>query len=396
MTGANRSRKIQPRTGEKMRAWTPVAAALLLWLQSTSAFAQAKPASGDVRFIGIPEYTSTETGIPFFFKKNADRVDYSYRKIRDAIARCDRREYDKLVTYGFWLGEKPFDGSGPNLNAQIDRDVANSAQAGKQVPPFPEPCNPPGHQGGDRFHPYSLALLGGGFIPLSSTASVTGVDTFTPGNFLIDNRSSNNAGAATGMIGARAQAVWLIRQAMEKEERKWGLGVFVETGVQTGFGSNSLNQSFQNVNTTPQGFGQQTVRENVQVPLLIGLSIALTDGTSVIPPSALNIYGGVTLDSWTHTISGRDGGAPAGPGFNAISNRFTVDPTVGMGWRSSIERSVRGGNFWIGWNVEAQFRPGSVVQAQSANFPSETYYGTVDPRTNVLVMGQIGFSFGGR
>jgi hypothetical protein len=393
MTGANRSRKIQPRPGEKMRAWAPVVAAILLSLQSDPVLAQAKPASGDVGFIGIPQYVSTETGFSFFFKHNADTVDDVFKSMRSAIAACDRKRYDTLRQLLFPYGPP---GANLDINAQSANDRAGLQQASDQAPTFPEPCNPPGRQGGDHFHPYSVALLGGGFIPLSSTASVTGVDTFTPGNFLIDNRSSNNAGAATGMIGARAQAVWLIRQAMEKEERKWGLGVFVETGVQTGFGSNSLNQSFQNVNTTPQGFGQQTVRENVQVPLLIGLSIALTDGTSVIPPSALNIYGGVTLDSWTHTISGRDGGAPAGPGFNAISNRFTVDPTVGMGWRSSIERSVRGGNFWIGWNVEAQFPPGSVVQAQSANFPSETYYGTVDPRTNVLVMGQIGFSFGGR
>ena len=148
------------------------------------------------------------------------------------------------------------------------------------------------------------------------------------------------------------------------------------------------------MNTTPQGFGQQTVRENVQVPLLIGLSIPFADGTSVIPPSVLNVYGGVTFDSWTHAISGRDGGAPAGPGFNASNNRFTVDPTVGLGWRTDM-RSVLP-NLWIGWNVEAQFRPGSVVQAQSANFPSQTYYGTVDPRANLLVLGQIGFSFGGR
>jgi hypothetical protein len=393
MTGANRSRKIQPRPGEKMRAWPLVVAAILLSLQSTTVLAQAKPASSDVGFIGIPEYTSTETGVSFFFKESAQIVDHFFGVARNAIAKCDRRSYD-FQKENFRLSFVTASAAGSDAQARADNQNMHQL-ANDRLPPFPEPCNPPGHQGGDRFHPYSIALLGGGFIPLSSTASVTGVDTFTPGNFLIDNSSSANASTATGMIGARAQAVWLIRKAMEREEKKWGLGVFVETGVQTAFGVNSLVQQFQNVNAIPQGFGQQTVRENVQVPLLIGLSIPFADGTSVIPPSALNIYGGVTLDSWTHTISGRDGGAPAGPGFNASNNRFTVDPTVGLGWRSWIGRSVPA-NFWIGWNVEAQFRPGSVVQAQSANFPSETYYGTVDPRTNVLVMGQIGFSFGGR
>jgi hypothetical protein len=34
----------------------------------------------------------------------------------------------------------------------------------------------------------------------------------------------------------------------------------------------------------------------------------------------------------------------------------------------------------IGANAEFSFRPGNVVQAQSPNFPSQSYYGTVDPR----------------
>ncbi len=375
-----------------MRAWAPVVAAILLSLQSDPVLSQAKPASGDVGFIGIPEHTSTETGVSFFNQINADQVDSQFQRLRDAIAKCDRAEYDSWIKGGFVpIGNpSPFN---PNWEAQLAADAASMKEAKGKAPPFPEPCHPP-HQGGDRFHPYSLALLGGGSIPLNGNAYLTGVDTFTPGNFLIDNRSSANASTATGMMGARAQmAVWLIRKAMENEEKKSGLGVFVETGVQTGFGANSLVQSFQNVNTTPQGFGQQTVRENVQVPLLIGLSIPLADGTSV-PPPVLNIYGGVTLDSWTHAISGRDSGAPAGPGFNASNNRFTVDPTVGLGWRSYIGSSLP--NFWIGFNAELQFRPGSVVQAPSANFPSQTYYGTVDPHANVLVLGQIGLSFGGR
>jgi len=52
------------------------------------------------------------------------------------------------------------------------------------------------------------------------------------------------------------------------------------------------------------------------------------------------------------------------------------------------------GGFLVGFNAELQFRPGSVVTAQSANFPSETYYSTVDPRTNLLLMARIGWSFG--
>jgi hypothetical protein len=42
--------------------------------------------------------------------------------------------------------------------------------------------------------------------------------------------------------------------------------------------------------------------------------------------------------------------------------------------------------------VESQYR--GPVPARSANFPSETYYGTVDPRANMLIMGRVGFAFG--
>ena len=389
-----------------MRAWALVIAAVLQLVQSAPVFAQANPASGDVGFIGIPEYTSTETGLPFFFKEDADWVDGAYKAMRDAIAKCDlyayRHAHGGLLTPGA-VGPFERDAKTPS-EAQRARDRASARQAGLSAPAFPEPCNPPTHQAGDRFHPYNLSLsvLGGGLIPSNSTAYVTGVDTFTPGNFLIDNRSSGNSSTATGLFGTRAQmAVFLIRQAMEKERQPAGFRVFVETGIQTGFGANSFTQSFQGINTVPQGFGQQLVRENLQVPILVGVSIPLaaeifaSASSSArmyyISPPSLDLYGGITLDSWTHSLAGRDGGAPAGPGFNASNNRFTVDPTIGIGLRFPIPGVP---NLSIGTNAEVQFRPGSVVQAPSANFPSETYYGTVDPRANFLLMGRIAWSFG--
>jgi hypothetical protein len=52
-----------------------------------SAGAQGKPASGDnTGFIGIPEYTSSETGIPFFSPTNASTVDRAIRALREAAA----------------------------------------------------------------------------------------------------------------------------------------------------------------------------------------------------------------------------------------------------------------------------------------------------------------------
>ncbi len=381
-----------------MRAWAPAIAATALLLQSSPAFAQGKPASGDVGFIGLPEYTSSETGVGFFSKADAQRADDYFGDARNAIAKCDRQAYDRA---NFSLQIARVEISDPNpaaANAKAHADYEAFQAVRSQLPPFPNPCNRPVHQGGDRSHPYSFALLGGGMVNLANSANVTGVDTFTPGNFLIDNRSTNSAGAVTGMFGMRAALTkqlnaFVERQLQESKSRNAPyVSVFVETGIQTAFGANSLVQSFQNVNTTPQGTGQQTVRENVQVPLLVGLSIPLTDGTVVAPPF-LNIYGGVTFDSWTHSIAGREGGAPNGPGFNASNSRFTADPTAGVGLRVPINPRY---NFWIGLNTEVQFRPGSVVQAQSPNFPSQTYYGTIDSHANVLVFGQIGWSFGSR
>src|SRR5438045_8549431 len=95
MTGANHSRKIQPIRGRTMRAWAPVVAAILLSLQSDPVLAQPKPAADDnFGFIGIPEYTSAATDIPFFYKGDADLADQSTQKMRDAAGKCDRAAYD--------------------------------------------------------------------------------------------------------------------------------------------------------------------------------------------------------------------------------------------------------------------------------------------------------------
>jgi len=126
-----------------------------------------------------------------------------------------------------------------------------------------------------------------------------------------------------------------------------------------------------------------------RIPILIGGSVPIvptvTPGGS---PLFFNVYGGVTLDSWKQTLQGRDAGAPGGAGFFGQNQRFTVDPTAGVGFQTTM------GGFLVGLNAELQFRPGSVVTAQSANFTGETYYGTVDPRTNLLLMARIGWSFG--
>ena len=55
--------------------------------------AQEKP--DDTGFIGVPEYSSTETGILFFHEQLAHGVDRWFDEIRKAIKSCDRTSYDK-------------------------------------------------------------------------------------------------------------------------------------------------------------------------------------------------------------------------------------------------------------------------------------------------------------
>jgi hypothetical protein len=386
-----------------MRAWAPVIAAVLLSLHSDPVLAQTKPAADDTfGFIGVPEYTSVETGIPFFYKADADLADQATQKMRDAAAKCDRTAYDLALNSlnqaaSDYENERPAVPLTPDVRMTLEksrRDAAALRAAAENRPPFPAHCLPP-----SRLPLINIWLLGGGVIGLNNTGSVTGVDkTLGAGNFLIDSTSSNSWAAAAGVAGLRAQLTkqwnFFVERELEKSASRnapYRGAVFIETGIQSGFGAQSFNQSFQGVNTIPQGFGSSTINENLQIPILVGGSVPILSAvTPGGPPVFLNVYGGITLDSWTQTLQGREAGAPGGGGFFGQNQRFTVDPTAGIGFHTQV------GNLLFGLNAELQFRPGSVVTAQSPNFPGETYYGTVNPSTNMLVMGRVGFAFGGR
>jgi len=257
---------------------------------------------------------------------------------------------------------------------------------------------------------------------MNGSGATTGVDTFFgSGAYLIDNRPVSGAqqstlfGGVRGRIGTTDDFLHFAAAEPKRSEPPSGpsqaaactgttacggpsLGIFFEIGIQSAFGANSFVQSFSGVSGTPMAFGQQTVRENFQIPILLGLSIPLVETSSKTMPLFLDLYAGITLDSWTQTLAGREAGAPAGAGFNGTNNRFTVDPTLGIGLRTAWGDLNGDGVPDLLWGIstEFQFRPGSVVTAPSANFPSETYYGTVDQRFNALIMGRIGFAFGGR
>src|SRR5712691_5724303 len=83
--------------------------------------AQGKP--DNVGFIGIPEYTSSETGIPFFYQDTAERVDKAFRDMRAAIAKCDRATYDSARAEVGVYHVPPGAGVGPDHAPQINRDI---------------------------------------------------------------------------------------------------------------------------------------------------------------------------------------------------------------------------------------------------------------------------------
>jgi hypothetical protein len=232
--------------------------------------------------------------------------------------------------------------------------------------------------------------VGGGLIPFGTNGKVTGVDqTFGPGNFLISNQSGG-ASSATPLFGARVHVPLLWKMY---DEQHLALSVFFETGIQSGFAAQSFTQPFQNTSATAQDFGSSIVQEYLQIPILLGLTIPIVE-RSTGPGILLDFYGGITLDSWAHILQGGEASVPGPPGFFGKNRRLDADPTVGVGMRMPVG-DIANLPVILGINAEMQFRPGSVVAANSPNFPV-TYYGTVDPQANLAIMARIGIAFGGR
>lgn len=376
---------------------------------------------------GVPENTIPGTSIPLFRAAWARDIGRILARLKDAAAECDRYAFDAaLAAYNEIIHYDPPMVSRQDYARQKadQRTLERYRNTSPDFPVYPASCAPKSLI--DILLPGGLWLLGGSVIGMSGTGASTGVDTFFgPGNYLVDNRPASGAQQATPFAGARARFDFDTSFAGKDSQkaragavppgdttgpsqaascagatacagRGLGLGIFVELGIQSAFGANSFVQNFSGISGTPMAFGQQTVRENVQVPILIGVSIPLVEAAPKTVPLFLDFYAGITLDSWTQTLSGREAGAPGGPGFNGSNDRFTVDPTLGIGLRTAWGDINGDGVADILWGLstEVQFRPGSVATARSASFPSETYYGTVDPHANMLIMGRIGFAFG--
>jgi hypothetical protein len=232
--------------------------------------------------------------------------------------------------------------------------------------------------------------VAGAFIPLTRNGSASAFDATDPGS-LPTFSQSGGVSSAKPVLGARIHMpmLWYMR-----DEQRLGFSVFFETGLQSGLGSESFNQSFQNTSLTAGDFGTSTVREYFQVPVLLGVTVPFAEQAGS-PRLLLDLYGGLTLDSWSQVVQGFEANAPGQQGFYSENRRVTVDPTIGVGLRTPIGSIDAGMPLFFGLNAELQFRPGSVTSAISNNF-AVSYFGSVDPQANLVVMARFGVAFGSR
>jgi hypothetical protein len=357
-------------------------------------------------WVGVPQHVSTETGAGFFFASDAQAVDRIARAMADAAARCDRVAYDQAQASAATLRANIQAAGRQTTNQyeplQYQKDAAAVGPALEKAPRLPQGCTatvtgsatvlatgpamgaPPLKDYG-AFGPVQVYAVGGVLAPLGGVGSVTGVEVAGRGN--VTNVTGGTA-ATVGMAGGRVRAeVPLARETGAPS-------AFFEAGVQSSFGTQSFIQTFGQIGPRAQGYGSSTVTENLQIPLLLGFSAPLTEITANAPVY-LDVYGGITLDSWTQILQGAEFGATAGgPGFFSQAQRFTVDPTVGAGFRVLLSAGSAGIPLILRAGAEFQFRPGGVVLAQSGQFGGQTYWGTVNPRVDAVFVGGIGIPLG--
>ena len=377
------------------RFWTTLAAV------SSAALLSAAPALGQWSgplWVGVPQHVSTETGVAFFYASDAAAVDRIARAMSDAAARCDRAAYDQALASAATLKANLQSDSQQRSANQYEplqqrKDAEMVDPALQKVPKLAATCPPatvaatpaPATSGlplkdYGAFGPVQVYATGGALVPLGTLGSITSVSVSGGG---VSNANSGGVSAA-GMAGAR------VRAEVPLARRGDAPSLFFETGLQFGFGIQTFLQGVSRVAGRPQGWGWQTVGNGLQVPILAGVSFPLSEVTPGAPVW-FDLYGGITLDSWTQNLQGVEG---SGPGFFSQTQWFTVDPTVGGGFRVPLSPGIAPFPMIFRAGAEFQFRPGGVVMAQSGQFGGQTYWGTVSPTVNAAFMGGIGIPLG--
>ncbi|MFO1079986.1 MAG: hypothetical protein U1E23_05080 [Reyranellaceae bacterium] len=349
-------------------------------------------------WVGVPQHVSTETGVAFFYASDAAAVGRIARSMSDAAARCDRAAYDQALASAATLKANLQTDSQQRAANQYEplqqrKDAEMVDPALQKAPRLAASCppaataaaTPPATSGlalkdYGAFGPVQVYAMGGALVPLGTSGSLTSVNVSGGG---VANAGGGGVSAA-GMAGAR------VRAEVPLARRTDAPSLFFETGVQFGFGIRTFLQSVSRAGPGPQAWGWQTVGNAVQVPILAGVSFALSEVTPGAPVW-FDLYGGITLDSWTQNLQGVEG---SGPGFFSQAQRFTVDPTVGGGFRVPLSPGIAPFPMILRAGAEFQFRPGGVVMAQSGQFGGQTYWGTVSPTVNAAFMGGVGIPLG--
>jgi hypothetical protein len=352
-------------------------------------------------WVGVPQHISTETGVGFFFAADAQAVDRISRTMADAATRCDRAQYEQAQASAGTL-KANIEAEAQRTASQYEplqyrKDAQAVGAALDKAPRLPPGCTPTGSAPSTamgaaaplkdyaEFGLVQVYAVGGVLARIGAVGNVTGVEVAGRGN--VDG-VSGGTGTTVGMAGGR------VRAELPFAREAGTPSAFFETGVQSSFGTQSFIQTFGQIGPRAQGYGSSTVSENLQIPLLAGVSLPFTEITGAAPVY-LELYGGITLDSWTQTLQGAEWGAPAGgPGFFSQAQRFTVDPTAGAGLRVPLSVGSDGFPLILRAGAEFQFRPGGVVLAQSGQFGGQTYWGTVNPTVNGLFFAGVGIPLG--
>lgn len=350
-------------------------------LGAVTAGAQPKPPPSPPppTFIGLPEHEAAGTGLNFYVSAYAEDVAVAVKKADDAVRRCDRKAFEQekahlqhsagsLRTYA---ANSP---AGSTAARTTGHDAEQYDRAAKQLGDFDKRCP----EAKIIESVVEFILKGGLKLP-----------------FLIaGNLNASEAGASQDNLASSGQVGPQLGGAVRVNLVKINPTFYFETGFQTGFGTPSYNQTFQRVGAS-QAFGENLVRENWGIPILLGATVPLGSVGSMRVDA--DFFGGIMIANWTHSLRGGEAGvAGGGPGYGTDQTRTTIDPMFGVGLRlPALDLDGDGrADVTFGLYGELTFRRADTVTIGSTAFPGLTYNGTVDAHANASIMLRVGIPFG--
>jgi hypothetical protein len=377
-----------------MRASRCVAFAWLCVVTGLLAVMAAPPLKADTPadtpLIDLPPSHSPDADLSFYDGWNKHFVDYYFREAKAAVARCDRVEFDKMKRglenslrdqvqkLNDSVRRSALGRGNPPPTAtdirRLDHDVIQLQKALEKMGNFEDRCPPPKQVGGL----FELFLQGGGTASLQAVGFFQSLDSFPPPEQI--TRS-----------GGAAQTTALFGGGVRVNVVKVNPTIFFETRFQTAFGATSFQQTFalSGPNTPATApFGESLVRENWGIPLLLGATWSLGSFGREGPEVGLDVYGGITISSWSQSLRGGEAGAAGTPAFAAERDRTTVDPTFGLGLRFPVV------GLTLGVYGEVSFREGGSLTVPSPSNAYLSYTGSIDSRVTSSLMVRVSIPLG--